>query len=118
MRTTFHIPLRAVFYRQDGGWVAHCLEFDLMGDGASREDALERLTEAIQIQVEFSLERGNPKNLFSPAPGEFFEMFASGRDVAVGNLQLCIDKLADIADEVQVREYTEEPASDQELLPA
>ena len=32
------VPLRVVFYREDEVWIAHCLEFDLAGDGMTRED--------------------------------------------------------------------------------
>ena len=118
MSAAFHIPLRAVFYPRNGGWIAHCLEFDLLGDGATREEALERLTEAIQVQVDFSIEKNDRRILFTPAPGEFFEMFAGGRVVAVGNLQVCIQRLAEFADDVQVREYTEEATLDRKLMPA
>ena len=34
------MPLRVVFYREEEVWIAHCLEFDLAGDGATREEAL------------------------------------------------------------------------------
>ena len=82
------IPLRIVFYRQEGRWVAHCLEFDLCGDGDSREDALNCVWDAIGYQVQESLEHDNPANLFTPADGKYFQMFAAGQDVAIGQLQL------------------------------
>lgn len=75
----FHIPLRVVFYREDEAWIAHCLEFDLVGDGDTREAALQSLAEAIGLQLEASVEHDNPRNLFRPAPGEFFQMFAELR---------------------------------------
>ena len=34
------VPVRVVFYREDGEWVAHCLEFDLIGDGTTKQEAL------------------------------------------------------------------------------
>ena len=110
---TFHIPLRIVFYKEEGDWVAHCLEFDLLGDGRTKEDALERLVEAIGLQLEASLEHDNPPNLFSPAPGKYLEMFAAGRNTTVGNLSICIEGLSQshpepyIVEDVQVREYRE-----------
>lgn len=118
---TFHIPLRVLFYKEDGDWIAHCLEFDLLGDGATKEDALENLTEAIGLQLEASLEFDNPKNLFCPAPGRFLEMFAAGRHTAVGNLSLCIQGLSlspkpYVVEDVQVREYSE-AESDPECEP-
>src|SRR3954467_15450680 len=82
------IPLRVVFYREGEAWVAHCLEFDLAGDGETRSEALERLAAAIAIQAEASRDFGNVGNLFSPADGELFRRFAAGSDVAPGPLDL------------------------------
>ena len=74
----FNIPLRIVFYKEEGEWVAHCLEFDLLGDGPTKEDAMHCLVEAISLQLESSMEHNNPGILFSPAPGEFLQKFAAG----------------------------------------
>lgn len=74
------VPIRIVFYQEEGAWIAHCLEFDLVGDGATRESALGRLSQAIQIQLEATLDYGNPANLFHPADGKFFQMFAAVND--------------------------------------
>ncbi len=83
------IPLRIVFYRDDDGdWIARCLEFDLCGDGPSKEAAAAMLTQAIDIQVEQSIADGNLANLFTPADGEYFRMFAAGDDVAVAELHI------------------------------
>jgi predicted RNase H-like HicB family nuclease len=97
------IPLRVVFYRDGDVWVAHCLEFDLMGDGATKEDALDELIEAINLQVAASVEADNPSNLFSPADGRFFAMFAAGKDVVVGALRLHFDSVT--IDEAETREF-------------
>jgi predicted RNase H-like HicB family nuclease len=84
----WRLPLRIVFYQQDGDWVAHCLEFDLMGDGETKEDALEQLAEAIVLQIEATAKLRNPANLISPADGKFFAMFAAGKDIVRAELQL------------------------------
>jgi len=114
---SFHIPLRVVFYKEDGDWIAHCLECDLIGHGATREAALECLTEAIVLQLEFSIEQDNIDNLFRPAPAEFFAKFATGKGSAVRNLQLCLERL-DFADDVQLRECEEERVDGRQLAPA
>lgn len=83
---TFRLPVRAVLYREEGSWVAHCLEFDLCGDGDTPNEAFQSLMEAISIQIEETIESGNARNLFTPADGVFFEMFAAGKNVAVGEI--------------------------------
>src|SRR5438445_2162924 len=82
------IPLRVVFYKEEGDWVAHCLEFDLIGDGPTKEDALKDLSQAIAIQVEASLEHNNPANLFTSADWKYHARFAAGKDVADGLVEI------------------------------
>jgi len=84
---TFRIPLRAVFYRENDVWFAHSLDMDLIGEGANKEEALQQLSEAICLQIGFSIENHNMRNIFQPADAKFHEMFAAGRDIAVGELQ-------------------------------
>jgi len=98
------MPLRAVFYRESDTWLAHCLEMDLIGDGASPEEALKQLSEAISIQIHTSLEHQNMANLFQPADARFFEMFAAGKDAAVGEVALYSVEGVQI-DRIDTREY-------------
>ena len=91
---SFDISLRVVFHKDGNHWIAHCLEFDLLGDGRTKEKALALLTESIGSQLEESFKHDNPSNLFSPAPSEAWEMFALGKDTAVGNLSICVEELA------------------------
>lgn len=89
----FRLPLRIVFYREADSWIAHCLEFDLLGDGPTKEAAMETLCEAIAIQFEASAEWDNPDNLFTPADGQYFKMFAEGEDVAEAVMAVSLDRL-------------------------
>jgi predicted RNase H-like HicB family nuclease len=84
----FRLELRAVFYREDGYWIAHCLEMDVMGHGKTKRVAFERMNYAITEQVGRSILNNNPENIFQPADGRFFEMFAAGKDVMRGTCTL------------------------------
>jgi len=97
------LPLRVVFYYEQDQWVAHCLEFDLVGDGESQVDALKCLTEAIELQIAASLEHNNAENLFSPAEGKFLRMFAQGKNIALGHVEIHIDGVE--IDSVETRSY-------------
>ena len=77
------ISLRAVLYREDGLWFAHCLEMDVLGHGATQTDALGCLTGAILTQIEEYLRDGDLRGAFTAAEPKYFDMFFSGRDVAV-----------------------------------
>jgi len=87
------LPLRVVFYREGESWIVHCLEFDLTGDGMTKEDALAVLSDAIALQALASLECQNPANLFTPADGELFHKYAAGADIVDGVLMLSIKAL-------------------------
>ena len=106
---TFRIPLRVIFYKEDGCWVAHCLEFDLCGDGASKEEALRELFESIKIQVEETVRHNNPRNLFTPASSEVQERFFAGKHTTIqGEIKLTIEPL--IIEDTEYREYSEDSA--------
>jgi predicted RNase H-like HicB family nuclease len=100
---SLRIPLRIVFYRESDAWIAHCLEFDLCGDGETKEAALDNLSEAVRLQLEFSVEQSNFGNLFAPAGGKFFQMFAAGTDITVGRLNFTNEALA--FDATEMREF-------------
>ncbi|MDZ4684830.1 MAG: type II toxin-antitoxin system HicB family antitoxin [Planctomycetaceae bacterium] len=116
------IPMQVVFYRDDGQWVAHCLQFDLAGVGDTKADAIALLSEAIDIQIRESLKSGNPRNLFSPADSELFQMFAAGQDVAESELRVAIAPHPDIVIErTEAREYLRplrQPLNRSGLVPA
>jgi predicted RNase H-like HicB family nuclease len=106
---SFRVPLRVVFYREEGSWVAHCLEFDVCGDGTTKEQALESLNESIRLQVEESLAHDNPRNLFSPAPADVWEKFFAGTDVSAGALQIVAASIEHLTFEhPEYREYADD----------
>jgi len=110
--SALRVPIRVVFYREEGSWIAHCLEFDLLGDGDTRETALEQLAQAIRIQVEATRDYGNPANLFAPAEGKYFRMFAAGEDVASTGTSMEFEPLDNITIEhVELREFVEPEAA-------
>ena len=88
---TMRIPLRIVFYEEGGNWIAHSLEFDLVGAGEDKESAFKILGEAIGIQFAASLRTGNINNLFRPAESESFRKFFEGKDIAKGTRRITIN---------------------------
>ncbi|MEX1231356.1 MAG: hypothetical protein WEB58_14010 [Planctomycetaceae bacterium] len=114
--STFRLPLRVVFYFESDRWIAHCLDFSLLGDGDTKEEALRSLSTAIAMQVEASVEFNNPRNLFSPADGKYLEMYAKGKDIAVGELSLHIEGFE--LNKVEAREYAEDDGIDSGLAMA
>lgn len=101
----FRMPLRVVFYKENQSWIAHCLEFDLIGDGLTQQAAIECLVGAIAAQIGASLEFDNPDNLFSPADAKFFAMFAKGKNIGKGELTLHLQEVRPVVESLDAREY-------------
>jgi hypothetical protein len=70
------VELRAVVYRHQEWWIAHCLELDLVSEGTTPENALRDLLEISIFQVETAQEMGNLESIFRPAPPEIWAMYS------------------------------------------
>ena len=67
--------LRALLYKEDGEYAAHCLEFDIAGTSKeSFEDACDELNELIQVHIEYAYENDNLEHLYKPAPAKYWNM--------------------------------------------
>lgn len=107
---SLRLSLRIVFYREDGDWVAHCLETDLVGVGETKREAMASLWDATAVQLEASLDWNAPANFFSPAEGRYFEMYARGRDVATAEMATSPERLGAFEgdlDDVAGREFVD-----------
>ena len=48
------VPLRVVFYKEDGDWIAHCLEFDLLGDHFATRAELAGSDGVVEVHEDFA----------------------------------------------------------------
>jgi predicted RNase H-like HicB family nuclease len=109
VKPLLRIPLRAVFYKEGDFWIAHCLEFDVLGHGQTKAEALKLLSEAITIQIESAIKYNNIRNLFSAADPKYHVMFALGKDAVIGKLEVHrIDHVT--IENLDTREYSETDA--------
>ena len=60
---------------QDGEYVAHCLQLDIVAAGQTREAAVSDVIDLIQAQIEFAVEHDNVENVLKPAPPEVWQRF-------------------------------------------
>lgn len=98
----FQMTLRVLGYREDGAWVAHCLETDIVGNGETPDAALHDLLDLTRMQISFAHSKGLPSLVFHPAPMHIQEKYAYlvadslrsfpstalDPDAAVGSIQL------------------------------
>lgn len=78
--TQVRLTLRALVYRDDDWWVAHCLETDVVAEGATPIKAFENLQSLTDFQIETALEAGDLQSIFRQAPPEILAAFATGLD--------------------------------------
>ncbi len=76
------LRLRAVLYQEDGLWVAHALEMDLIGTGATESAALRELRGNVEAQLSFAAQE--EMNPFRPAPPEIQALWEQTNLAAIG----------------------------------
>ena len=79
-KSKLRIDLRAVVYKEDGFWLAHCLELDIVAEGKTGDEAVDALISLCETQVNVAIEEGDLSPIFRPAPSEYWRMFFSGGD--------------------------------------
>ena len=68
--------LSCLEYKDGDLYIAHCLEFDLVAQGNSQEEAHNNLADLIKSHIQFAVEKDiEGKSLFRPAPQEYWETF-------------------------------------------
>src|SRR6218665_2353531 len=82
------LGVRIVLYRHAEAWIARAFEFDLIGDGATKDEAIQCLMESIRLQAFLALKDDDLRILYRPADGKYFAMFDRGDDVVRGVLEL------------------------------
>ena len=69
------IELRGVAYRDNQWWIAHCLEMDVVAEGATQE-AIKDLIALCDLKIEDAIKEGDVQSIFRPAPPEIWELYA------------------------------------------
>ncbi len=68
--------LRAVLHHEEGEWVAHCLDLDIVSTGPTQDQAAGHLVEAVTAQLEYAWEHDNFAYLYHPAPLDAWQLLA------------------------------------------
>ena len=69
------IAANILLKEEDGMFVAHCLELDIVAVGNSAEDARRECVALICAQIEYSFAHDNLDHLYRPAPAEVWAEF-------------------------------------------
>jgi len=76
VRSEAEAQLICLEYKDGDLFIAHCLEFDLVSQGATLEEARKNLADLIFSHVQFAAEKDiEDKSLFHPAPSKYWEIY-------------------------------------------
>ncbi len=71
-----HQIIRVIAFREGGGWVAQCLEYDIGAQAPDLDTLQSRFSMAIMAELQTSAERGvAPLEGIDPAPEHFHRMW-------------------------------------------
>jgi len=75
MRTAEHgtMKFQVVIKKEEGLWVAHCLELDIVAANKNLASVKKEIGDLITAQVSYAFENDNVENLYRPAPAEVWE---------------------------------------------
>ncbi len=69
------ITLRGIIYPENGVWLAHCLEMDIVAEGKTPQQALQDVVDLCNLQFQVALKEGDVASAFRPAPPEYWKLF-------------------------------------------
>ncbi len=69
--TRFHsaaptVRLDILLFKEDGVWIGHCLQLDLVTSGETQDEAYERSTEVCYEHIKFAFAENRLEHLFVP----------------------------------------------------
>jgi hypothetical protein len=92
-RSNVSINLSAIVYEEDGVWIAHCLELDIVAEDESSNEALHSLVSLCDFQIKVAMEERDLRSIFRAAPPEIWQMFSSGREKLIAGKKAAHRKL-------------------------
>lgn len=85
------LRLSVLLCKEDGNWLAHCLELDLVEAGATLEAARDALIDVIRAHVLYAFENDNLAHLFHSAPAEAWRSFFAAKRLDSIDIDLSVD---------------------------
>ena len=69
------VTLNALIKKEEGLYIAHCLEMDIVATAASLKQVKKDIIDLIKAQIDYAFSYDNLEHLFHPAPKEVWEEF-------------------------------------------
>lgn len=82
--------LDVLITQEEGQFVAHCLQLDLVATAKSYEEVRKDIIDIIKTYLEYAYEYDKRDNLFVPAPPKAWEKFFDSKSKGV---EICLDRI-------------------------
>lgn len=79
MSKNTQMELRVITYREEGVWLAHCLELDIVAEGQSSKQAVKDLVDLCVLQIKTAVEENDLESVIRPAPPAIWTLFFSSK---------------------------------------
>ena len=84
LKNLFHratpIKLNILIYEEDGEWVAHCLQMDIVTTNDSEDSVKEDIIDLIKFHIICAIENDNVGYIFKMAPPEEWEKYLQSQN--------------------------------------
>ncbi len=84
------VKLNVLIYHEEGEWVAHCLQMDLVATANSNREVEDNIIDLIKCQVIFAFQNDNLGFIFKPAPPEEWAKLQTAKICGIRKLRIDI----------------------------
>lgn len=98
------VKLNVLLYEEDGEWIAHCLQMDIVTSSVNQSVVIEEILDLIQAQVEYAIDNNNMDNIFKSAPAEDWERLAHFQKCEVRKITINTPKADKTSLSIPIRE--------------
>lgn len=102
----YNLQIRVLIYRDEGNYVAHALEMDLVAYGKTEKAALSELQRLIACQVSFAIAKGEEHLILFPAERALFDRWEAAQNSSLR--ALATDKPASMKARAVVISFSKE----------
>jgi len=103
----YDLQIRALVTKEDGEFVAHALELDLVGYGATEKAAMDELSAMILAQISFAAQKGDNSLIPFCAPAEYYARWEAA-NLAALKQELFSDKPVQLDAKATVVTFTKQ----------
>jgi hypothetical protein len=108
------VSLHVMGYKEKDRCIAHCLEFDLVAEGATHKEARDNLVDLIFSYLHFGRERNIEQFAYHPAPKLYWDIFKQIQKKRISSRQSINPALLEVPKN-RIKDFMEEARTNKVL---